>query len=99
MTFLENTMASVSDIIVRKPTSDEMQICSQWPIWTCQPSTFDWEYDDKETCLILEGRVKIKSLDGSAEISFAAGDLVIFPKDLKCKWQVIEAVRKHYNFG
>jgi uncharacterized cupin superfamily protein len=92
-------MVAVSDIIVRKPTQDDIQTCSKWPVWTCRPSIFNWEYDEKETCLILEGSVNIKSLDGSTEISFAAGDMVIFPKDLKCSWQVIEAVRKHYNFG
>jgi len=92
-------MAYVSDIVVRKPTEDEIETCSKWPIWTCRQSTFNWEYDEKETCLIIEGLVKITALDNSLEVSFAAGDLVIFPKNLKCTWHVINAVRKHYNFG
>ena len=30
-----------------------------WPIWTCEASSFDWTYDDKETCLLLEGEVTV----------------------------------------
>ena len=28
-----------------------------------------------------------------------SGDMVTFPKDLECTWQITEAVTKHYNFG
>ncbi len=86
-------------IEVRKPTQQELEQLNvkSWPIWECQPSTFDWEYTDKETCYILEGQVTVKA-DGQ-EVSFGKGDLVIFPKGLKCVWQVKEAVRKHYKFG
>jgi len=92
-------MAGIKDIIVKKPSATDSQTCSHWPIWTCPISIFDWEYDEKETCLILEGKVRIKSPDSKDEVSFAAGDLVIFPKGLKCIWHVLEPVRKHYNFG
>ncbi|MFH1051230.1 MAG: cupin domain-containing protein [bacterium] len=67
-----------------------------WPIWTKNISTFDWYYDSKEMCLLLEGKVKVKTAD--SEVSFGKGDFVTFPKGLKCTWQVIEPVRKHYNF-
>ena len=30
-----------------------------WPIWSCDISSFDWIYDDMETCLLLEGEVKV----------------------------------------
>ena len=30
-----------------------------WPIWTCDASSFDWAYEDKETCLLLEGEVTV----------------------------------------
>ena len=26
-------------------------------------------------------------------------DLVVFPEDLECTWNVQEAIKKHYNFG
>ena len=68
-----------------------------WPIWACEPSTFDWEYADKETCYLLDGDVSVQTDDG--EVSFGAGDLVVFPKGLKCIWKVGKGVRKHYKFG
>jgi len=36
---------------------------------------------------------------GSKSVSFAAGDLVVFPKGLSCVWQVKKPVRKYYVFG
>ena len=90
-------MATVKDVVVRKPTKDEDKNCKTWPIWTCKPSEFDWAYTEKETCLILEGEVTVT--DGKDSVSFGAGDLVIFPEDLECTWQVQEAVKKYYNFG
>jgi uncharacterized cupin superfamily protein len=91
-------MATVKDIIVRKPTSDEVKTCSGWPIWTCEPKTFDYEYSETETCLILEGAVTVSSTDGKMSVHFGTGDFVVFPVGLKCVWQVEKAVRKHYNF-
>jgi uncharacterized cupin superfamily protein len=91
-------MATVKDIIVRKPTADEIKTCSGWPIWTCEPKTFDYEYSETETCLILEGAVTVSSRDGKTSVHFAAGDFVVFPVGLECVWHVEKAVRKHYNF-
>ena len=90
-------MPTVKDIIVKKPSDEETAVCNTWPIWKCQPSSFDWAYTEKETCLLLEGRVTVTDSEGS--ISFGPGDLVIFPQDLECRWNVREAVTKHYNFG
>ncbi|MFA5292438.1 MAG: cupin domain-containing protein [Phycisphaerae bacterium] len=99
-------MPTIKDVIVRKPAESEIKECKTWPIWTCGVSTFDWDYTQKETCLILEGKVTVKDRPGSREgrltasgvVSFGPGDLVIFPNGLKCTWQVSEAVKKHYNF-
>ena len=90
-------MLSVKDIIVKKPSEEEKEKCASWPIWTCEPSKFDWVYTEKETCLLLEGKVTVN--DGEGSVSFAAGDMVIFPEDLECTWKVEEAVKKHYTFG
>lgn len=86
-------------IEVRKPTAEELKRLGveDWPIWTKEVSTFDWYYDDRETCYILEGEVTVRYEGGS--VSFQAGDLVIFPKGLKCTWEIRKAVRKHYSFG
>jgi len=90
-------MPSVKDVIIKKPSDEEAEACKVWPIWKCEPSTFDWAYTEKETCLLLEGKVTVS--DGTDSVSFAAGDLVVFPVDLECTWNVQEAVTKHYNFG
>ena len=89
----------MSEIEVRKPKEEELEQMGarSWPIWECEPSTFDWEYDDKETCYLLEGEVTVSSPTG--EVHFGEGDLVVFPKGLKCTWKVEKHVRKHYRFG
>ena len=84
-------------IQVTKPTKAQIAEAAKWPIWTCEPSTFDWSYTEKETCLILEGKVTIS--DGKDSVGFGPGDLVVFPQDLDCVWNIEKAVRKHYNFG
>ena len=90
-------MPSVKDVTVRKPTEDELDACTRWPIWRSEPSTFEWAYTERETCLLIEGEVTVT--DGENSVSFGAGDLVIFPEDLECTWQIAKAVKKHYNFG
>jgi len=90
-------MPTVRDVIVKKPTQAEQAACKAWPIWKCEPSTFDWQYTEKETCLVLEGKVTVS--DDKNSVSFGPGDLVIFPQDLECIWNVTEPVKKHYNFG
>ena len=69
----------------------------QWPLWTKEPSTFDWHYAERERCLFLAGDVTVKTAAG--EISFGQGDFVTFPRGLDCVWHVKKTVRKHYNFG
>ena len=90
-------MPTVKDVIVKKPGEEEIAKCKTWPIWECEPSTFDWAYTQTETCLILEGDVTVK--DDNGQVSFGPGDMVTFPVDLECTWQVKKPVRKHYNFS
>ena len=68
-----------------------------WPIWTCEVSEFDWEYDERESCFLLDGEVEVEYELGN--MRFGAGDFVVFPKGLKCRWKVTKAVQKHYAFG
>ena len=93
-------MPTVKDVSIQKPTDDEIAKCKSWPIWTCEPSRFDWDYTQTETCLILEGSVDVSDRpDGGESVSFGPGDMVRFPVGLKCVWNVKEAVKKHYNFS
>ena len=71
---------------------------SSWPIWTCGVSTFPWTYDERETCLLLEGDVTVTPAGGEP-VRFGPGDLVVFVEGLSCTWDVHVPVRKHYRFG
>ncbi len=93
-------MASIKDIVVRKPSEEEAVECKNWPVWSCQESEFDWDYTQSETCLILEGRVAISDRPaGDESVTFGPGDLVTLPIGLKCVWKVTQAVKKHYSFS
>lgn len=89
----------IQGVTVTKP--DEQHLAelgvSRWPIWTKEVSTFDWHYDERETCYLLEGEVEVSAAAGS--VSFGAGDFVTFPAGLDCTWNVKNPVRKHYRFG
>ena len=69
-----------------------------WSPWECEPSSFPWEYDERETAYVLEGRVTVSTSDGES-VEIGAGDLVTFPKGLQCRWTVHEKIRKVYRFG
>tara|TARA_B100000214_G_scaffold368786_1_gene340842 strand:+ start:782 stop:979 length:198 start_codon:yes stop_codon:yes gene_type:complete len=53
-------------------TVDELGI-KDWLIWTCDASSFDWTYDDKKICLLLEGEVTVTS-EGGDPVKLGAGD-------------------------
>ena len=44
-----------------------------------------------------EGKVVVSTTEGDVEIN--AGDIVVFPSGLSCKWKVLETIRKVYKFG
>ena len=81
---------------ISKNEISEMDVFS-WPIWSCEVSEFNWEYDQQESCLLLEGEVEVKS--NIETVKLGGGDFVVFPKGLKCKLKVIRPVRKHYSFS
>jgi hypothetical protein len=75
-------------------TVAEMKTCSTW---SKETSVFAWEYDATETCYLLEGEVEVTTESGE-KVAFGAGDLVTFPKGLRCTWDVRKPVRKHFRF-
>ncbi len=89
----------MSRISKKKPDQAELDRMgvSNWGIWTCEPSTFDWHYDQTETCYMLEGEVTVKT--SKQEVSIQPGDLVTFPQGLDCVWEVKSPIRKHYKFS
>ena len=85
--------------LVEKPDGKKLDSLGikSWPQWTCGVSKFDWFYDEKETCYFYEGEVTVSSAEGKWKIG--PGDLAVFPKGLKCVWEVFTPVRKAYRFG
>ena len=86
-------------IIITQLSEDEIisKGIKSWPIWTCATSEFSWEYEETESCYLLEGEVEVKS--EFETVRFSSGDFVVFPRGLKCSWKVSAPVRKHYCFG
>ncbi len=83
------------------PTEEELTKLrvKSWGIWEKEKSIFDWSYDSTETCYILEGEVEVTDNTTGEKLEFKKGDLVQFPKGLKCVWNVKKPVKKYYNFG
>ena len=89
----------MSKIEKEKPTKDRLEELNidNWSPWECEPSTFPWQYADKETAFVFEGRVTVETEDG-ATVDIEPGDLVTFPKGMKCTWEVIKPIRKVFTF-
>ena len=89
----------MSRIKIEKPTEEKLSQLGvkTWSPWGCEESSFDWKYDDDETCYILEGEVRVVTAE--EEVLIKAGDLVTFPKGLECKWHVSKPIKKVYKFG
>lgn len=80
------------------PAKLEVMGVYDWPIWEKEISTFPWTYDSTETCYILDGEVEVTPENG-APVTIREGDLVIFPKGMRCTWNIHHAIRKHYDFS
>ncbi|EIC23545.1 cupin domain-containing protein [Thiorhodovibrio frisius] len=83
-----------------KPSPAKLEVLGveQWPIWRKEPSTFDWHYDQPETCYIIRGRFKVTPAGGEPQ-AFSRGDFITFPAGMSCTWEITEAVEKYYDFG
>lgn len=86
-------------ISIHKKTIQEIEESgiNRWPVWTCEVSAFPWEYVEKESCYLLEGLVEVTTDEET--VRFGAGDFVVFPEDLTCRWNVLSPVKKYYQFG
>lgn len=85
------------NLMIRPSTAEEREGAKAWPIWSCEPSQFEWGYEDDERCVILEGEVLIEAM--GKEWPLGPGDYAHFPKGLACRWNVRQKVVKHYHMG
>jgi len=83
---------------VRRANESDIKEAENWGFWSKEPSEFPWEYDERESCLILEGHAEVSDNDGN-KIVFRAGDLVTFEKGLQCRWHILETIKKKFLFG
>jgi uncharacterized cupin superfamily protein len=85
--------------VEQEPAAERLQELGvySWPIWTKEVSEFPWQYDAQETCYLLEGVVTVTPESGEP-VEIQKGDLVIFPKGMRCRWDIRKDVRKHYTF-
>ena len=80
------------------PAKLDVLYIEDWPIWKKEVSEFEWEYDKSETCYIIEGEAIVTPV-GQESVTITEGDMVTFPKGMKCTWKITEAIEKHYSFG
>lgn len=83
---------------VFKPDNNQIEETESWGTWSKGPSIFPWDYDDPETCYIMEGKATVTDSKGNV-ISFAKGDMVVFETGLDCTWRITEEIKKKYKFG
>ena len=67
-----------------------------WAVWEKGPSKFPWHYDMSEQALFIQGKAIVEAYGKKYEIN--VGDFVTFPAGMDSEWEVVEYVRKHYNF-
>lgn len=86
-------------IRISRPTEEELRGLGvdRWSPWACGVCRFPWEYHEDETCYIKASFVVVETEDGE-KVEIKAGDLVTFPKGLKCIWDVKEPIDKVYTF-
>jgi uncharacterized protein len=92
----------MTDLLIHcehRPSSMKLEIQGvyDWPIWKKEVSKFEWSYTQTEICYFLRGKV-IVTPEGGEPQEFGRGDLVTFPAGMKCTWEILKDVEKHYTF-
>ncbi len=87
-------MSSIKTKIMSLDEAKKLGVES-WSIWECEPSKFNWEYDEQETAYVFDGDVIVTS--GNEVVSITGGMLVSFPAGMKCTWDVRKTIRKAYR--
>ncbi|EOA23000.1 hypothetical protein CARUB_v10003747mg [Capsella rubella] len=92
----------IHGIKIFKQTPDaklaELGVAS-WPLRESNPRKFPWQFKKTETMYFAKGKLKVNIEEHHKEgeaLELKAGDLVVFPKDMKVFVDVTEDVKKHY---
>ena len=94
----------MSQIIVKNnPAPSELDAINvkKWPTWRRRFRSLIGIFLKQEIAYIIAGECVITPIDqqGNAgtPVAFGAGDLVTFPAGLSAKWEVKQALHKHYK--
>ena len=87
-------------VVEHNPSQEKLKQLgvSSWSIWTKEVSEFPWTYDSQEQFYVLEGHVIITS-NGGVPVEIKVGDFVTYPAEMSCTRQVLEPIRKYYQFS
>ncbi len=89
----------VMSIVTKEMSLEEAKLLGvdSWSRWECEPSQFDWFYDEQETAYVFEGDVLVHA--NGQTYTIKENMLVSFPKGLKCNWEVRKTIKKAYIFN
>ncbi len=87
------------DVKTLSQSESESMNITEWPVWEKAPCTFEWFYDTQEICLIISGEAQISAPEHGITVTIKAGDFVVFPKGLACRWTILKTIKKYYNFA
>ena len=85
--------------VIKEASEADLEKMRKWPTWGCEISKFPWTYGEKETCLLIQGKVTVTPTGGGQPVTLSKGDIAIFPAGMSCTWDVTEAIQKHYRFS
>jgi uncharacterized cupin superfamily protein len=68
-----------------------------WAIWEKGVSKFEWDYEETETCYIIEGETKVYDKLGKY-IQLKGGDMVKFEQGFECTWEITKNIKKRFKF-
>ena len=65
--------------------------------WEATPGTYHATYSAYEFVHMIEGKIIITP-DGGTPVTVQAGDAFVVEADFKGTWEILETVRKHFDF-
>ena len=92
-------MSSSEIRVIKEASEADLEKMRKWPTWGCEVSKFPWTYGEKETCLLIQGKVTVTPTGGGQPVTIQKGDIAIFPAGMSCTWDVTESIQKHYRFS
>lgn len=67
----------------------------EWRTWEKEPSTFVWQFAERETAYIVEGEVHVRPEGAIQAVILKKGDLVTFEPGLRTYWDVKRPLKKY----